>query len=159
MPLEFEWDLRKARSNLVKHGVAFEEASTIFGDSLSLTILIRNIRTWNGATSQWVQRLTANCSLSFIQTEAIISASSAQDARADENVSFMKKGSNKSARKPMRDEYDFSQGERGKYARRYAQGANVVALEPDVAKVFSDSKSVNVSLRRIIRKQTPALAK
>ena len=59
----------------------------------------------------------------------------------------------------MRDEYDFSQGERGKYARRYAQGANVVALEPDVAKVFSDSKSVNVSLRRIIRKQTPALAK
>jgi hypothetical protein len=121
--------------------------------------LIRNIRTWSGATSQWVQRLTANCSLSFIQTEAIISASSAQDAQADENVSFMKKRSNKSARKPMRDEYDFSQGERGKYARRYAEGTNVVVLEPDVAKVFSDSKSVNVSLRRIIRKQTPALAK
>ena len=59
----------------------------------------------------------------------------------------------------MRDEYDFSQGERGKYARRYAQGTNVVVLEPDVAKVFSDSKSVNVLLRRIIRKQTPALAK
>ena len=38
MPLEFEWDLRKARSNLVKHGVAFEEASTIFGDPSSLTI-------------------------------------------------------------------------------------------------------------------------
>ena len=38
MPLEFEWDLRKARSNLAKHGVAFEEASTIFGDSLSFTI-------------------------------------------------------------------------------------------------------------------------
>jgi hypothetical protein len=59
----------------------------------------------------------------------------------------------------MRNEYDFSQGERGKYARRYAQGTNVVVLEPDVAKVFSDSKSVNVSLRRFIRKQTPALAK
>ncbi len=38
MPLTFEWDLRKARSNLVKHGVAFGEASTIFGDPLSLTI-------------------------------------------------------------------------------------------------------------------------
>jgi hypothetical protein len=69
-----------------------------------------------------------------------------------------KSSSNKSARKPMRDEYDFSQGERGKYARRYAQGANVAVLEPDVAKVFSDSKSVSVSLRRIIRKRTPALA-
>ncbi len=38
MSLTFEWDLRKARSNLVKHGLGFEEASTIFGDPLSLTI-------------------------------------------------------------------------------------------------------------------------
>ena len=38
MPLTFEWDLRKARSNLAKHGVGFKEASTIFGDPLSLTI-------------------------------------------------------------------------------------------------------------------------
>jgi hypothetical protein len=36
--LTFEWDSRKARSNLSKHGISFEEASTIFGDSLSLTI-------------------------------------------------------------------------------------------------------------------------
>jgi hypothetical protein len=75
------------------------------------------------------------------------------------NAGFMKKTSNKSARKPLREEYDFSQGERGKYARRYAKGTNVVVLEPDVAKVFSNSKSVNISLRRIIRKETPALAK
>ena len=38
MPLTFEWDSRKARSNLAKHSVGFEEASTIFGDPLSLTI-------------------------------------------------------------------------------------------------------------------------
>lgn len=38
MPLTFEWDSRDARSNLTKHGVGFEEASTIFGDPLSLTI-------------------------------------------------------------------------------------------------------------------------
>jgi uncharacterized DUF497 family protein len=38
MPLDFEWDERKARSNLAKHGVSFEEAATIFGDPLSLTI-------------------------------------------------------------------------------------------------------------------------
>jgi hypothetical protein len=59
----------------------------------------------------------------------------------------------------MRDEYEFSHGERGKYARRYAQGTNVVVLEPDVAKAFSNSKSVNVSLRKIIRRQAPTLAK
>jgi uncharacterized DUF497 family protein len=38
MPLTFEWDPRKERSNLAKHGVGFEPASTIFGDRSSLTI-------------------------------------------------------------------------------------------------------------------------
>jgi hypothetical protein len=59
----------------------------------------------------------------------------------------------------MRDEYDFSQGKRGKYLRRYARGTNVVVLEPDVAKVFSSSKAVNTSLRKIIHQRTPELAK
>jgi len=36
--LRFEWNRKKALLNVRKHGIAFEEASTIFGDSLSLTI-------------------------------------------------------------------------------------------------------------------------
>ena len=36
--LTFEWDPKKAGSNIEKHGVSFEEASTVFRDSLSLTI-------------------------------------------------------------------------------------------------------------------------
>jgi hypothetical protein len=71
----------------------------------------------------------------------------------------MKKPPNESERKAMRDEYDFSQGQRGKYARRYSQATNVVVLEPDVAKVFHSSKSVNASLRQIIRKRASELAK
>jgi hypothetical protein len=65
----------------------------------------------------------------------------------------MKKASNKSADKEIRKEYDFSQGVRGKYAGRYAQGTNVVVLEPDVARVFSNSEAVNASLRKIIREK------
>jgi uncharacterized DUF497 family protein len=38
MSLNFEWDDRKARINLIKHRIAFEEAATAFGDPLSLTI-------------------------------------------------------------------------------------------------------------------------
>ena len=38
MPLTFEWDDRKAKSNARKHGIGFDEASTVFGDRLSLTI-------------------------------------------------------------------------------------------------------------------------
>ena len=32
----FEWDPKKAESNFRKHGVGFDEASTVFGDPLSL---------------------------------------------------------------------------------------------------------------------------
>ena len=34
----FEWDSKKAESNLKKHGVSFREASSVFGDPLSITI-------------------------------------------------------------------------------------------------------------------------
>jgi uncharacterized DUF497 family protein len=38
VPLSFSWDPQKAESNAKKHAVSFEEASTVFGDPLSLTI-------------------------------------------------------------------------------------------------------------------------
>jgi uncharacterized DUF497 family protein len=38
MSLEFEWDDDKAKKNLKKHGVSFEEASSVFGDPLAVTI-------------------------------------------------------------------------------------------------------------------------
>lgn len=39
---------------------------------------------------------------------------------------------------------------RGKYADGYAAGTNIVKLDPDVAKVFPDSESVNEALRALI---------
>jgi len=61
----------------------------------------------------------------------------------------MKKGEGK--KKPdMLDEYDFSNGERGKYAKRYAEGSNVVVLSPEIARFFPDSKSVNDALRVLV---------
>ena len=38
MPLNFEWDEQKAKTNAAKHGVSFGEAATVFADPLSLTI-------------------------------------------------------------------------------------------------------------------------
>jgi hypothetical protein len=49
----------------------------------------------------------------------------------------------------MRPEYDFSNGVRGKHAARYAQGSNVVVLEPDVAAEFRTSQEVNAALRAV----------
>jgi uncharacterized DUF497 family protein len=38
MALEFDWDPAKAELNLKEHGVSFDEATTIFRDTLSITI-------------------------------------------------------------------------------------------------------------------------
>jgi hypothetical protein len=54
----------------------------------------------------------------------------------------------------MLDEYDFSKGVVGKYAKQYAEGTNIVVLEPDVAKVFPDSAAVNQALRQIIEQRS-----
>jgi len=56
----------------------------------------------------------------------------------------------------MRPEYDFSKGVRGVTAARYAQGANVVVVDPDVLDVFPDGETVNEALRAlapVIRQQ------
>ena len=53
----------------------------------------------------------------------------------------------------LRREYDFdySKAVRGKYYRRLLdEGSNVVILEPDVAKAFHDSVSVNKALRLLL---------
>jgi len=58
----------------------------------------------------------------------------------------------------MRAEYDFRDGVRGKYVERYAEGTNVVLLEPDVAEHFPDSRAVNEALRAlvaIVNRRTP----
>ena len=64
---------------------------------------------------------------------------------------FMKKNANKQPQQDeMRPEYDLRGGVRGKYYERYKQGTNVVLLEPDIAKVFRDSATVNEALRQYL---------
>ena len=46
-------------------------------------------------------------------------------------------------------EYDFSRGRRNKYAARYAEGSNVVVLDPDVAAIFPNAAEVNAALRAL----------
>ena len=64
------------------------------------------------------------------------------------------KGKNAEPADEMRAEYDFdySKAVRGKYYRRLLkEGANVVVLDPDVAKVFRTSAAVNEALRSLLR--------
>ena len=73
-----------------------------------------------------------------------------QLAGNDENMS---KANNAPPDKEMRSEYDFRDGVRGKYATRYAEGSNVVVLEPDVAERYKTSEEVNRALRELANKE------
>ena len=57
---------------------------------------------------------------------------------------------NPEADEDMLPEYDFAHGVRGKHHEAYKAGTNVIFLEPDVAKVFTDSASVNRVLRLLL---------
>jgi len=59
----------------------------------------------------------------------------------------------------MRREYDFSDGVRGKYASSLRGRPRTVVLEPEVARVFPDSRSVNRALRLITEIARKSLGK
>ena len=50
----------------------------------------------------------------------------------------------------MLEEYDFSDGIRGKYSTQYREGVNIIKLDSDVRKIFPDAQSVNNALRTLI---------
>jgi len=54
----------------------------------------------------------------------------------------------------LRPEYPpdlIKSGVRGKYAKRYKEGTNVVLLDPEVARAFPTSEAVNKALRKLIK--------
>ena len=65
----------------------------------------------------------------------------------------MKKRSDRTADE-LRPEYDLRQllkgGVRGKYAKRYHAGTNLVLLDPEVRKAFASERAVNDALRLVI---------
>jgi hypothetical protein len=77
------------------------------------------------------------------------------------NEANMKKESEYKDNNGLRDEYDLSHlkgGVRGKYCRRALAGTNVVLIEPDVARLFPDSESVNRALRMLAQTARAATA-
>ena len=65
-----------------------------------------------------------------------------------------KKVSRRVSNDEMLPEYNFSNAVRNKYAERYAEGTNLVLLEPDLAEQFPDSKSVSRALRAYLKSKS-----
>ena len=148
--LEFEWDSGKAASNFDKHGVSFDEAGSVFADPLSLAIpdpyhselefryLILGLS--DRGRLLVVSHTDRGAKIRLIGVGWRIAGNGAimnDDDKAD-----------------IKDEYDFSGGVRGKYAKRVAGGTNLVRLDPDVARAFPDSDAVNKALRSVMARQS-----
>jgi hypothetical protein len=59
----------------------------------------------------------------------------------------------------LRKEYPpdlIKSGVRGKYAKRYREGTNVVVIDPDLHKLFPNSEAVNRALREYVSKKRTA---
>ena len=154
MAYSFEWDPKKAASNLKAHGVSFDEATMVFGDMFAMNMP-------DPDHSEGERRFLV---LGMSQKSGLVvvsyaerpgeRASSAPDSRRVMRAGNMKTTNSK---KPtadadtMRSEYDFSNAVRGATATRYAQGTNVVLLDPDIAELFPDSRAVNEALRTFAR--------
>ncbi len=148
--MTYEWDARKAESNRKKHGVAFEEAASVFLDPLaeiysdpgSTFSEHREITIDVQRGGEWTSYPTAN--------EARAFESSARDWSRGQNENNMKKELLAKGDDDLRAEYDLAQlgaGVRGKYYERAKAGTNLVLIEPDLAEVFPSSEAVNRALR------------
>ncbi len=63
----------------------------------------------------------------------------------------MNQDQNMTMENDMREEYDFSDGIRGKHFKAFRQGTNLVPLDPDIAKIFPDAVAVNEALRLLVK--------
>ena len=147
--MKFDWDSRKARSNLKKHALSFEEAATVFYDPLSATF---DDPDHSDEESRYItvgySSQNKLCVVVHTEREDALRIISARQATTQERKR-MKKGQNK-----MRSEYDFdySKAVRGKYHKRLLEEkSSIIVLEPDVAQAFQDSKAVNTALRSLLK--------
>lgn len=151
--MEFEWDRRKAKYNLRKHGVSFEEASTVFDDVLADFFedpdhSVHEKRFLTIGTSVRGRLLYVAFADRNPRIRIIV-----RGCLQSKKRKFMKKKTDEFSDE-LRPEYDFRKLKfvgRGIYAERYRSGTNIVLLDPDVRAAFPDDESVNEALRVIAK--------
>ena len=109
--MKFEWDENKNKLNIKKHGISFEEASTVFYDDEAL-IISDEAHSDNeerfimiGFSYKYNLLVVCHC---YRQNESVIRIVSARKATKNERKEYLKK---------MKSEYDFSKGKKNPYAK------------------------------------------
>lgn len=150
--MECSWDPRKAEENLRKHGVAFEEAETVFRDPL--------IRTMYDDEHYEGEHRFLSIGESIRHRTLVVSFTShgdkphligAREATRRERKRYMR-GDEIRDEPPldeMKAEYDFSNAIRGLW---FLPNLRItIHLDPDVSKVFPTEEAVHKALRYLIK--------
>ena len=161
MNISFEWNSRKAAENHSKHEITFEETASVFYDSLAI-IFDDDTHSENeqreiiiGHSIQG--RVLLVC---FVERANIVRIFSARKVSQREMQDYEDFGAMKeglpvySLESPdeMLDEYhfDYRKAKPNRFLGRLSENTVMVALDPDVAEVFTTSDSVNQVLRALI---------
>lgn len=141
----FDWDEAKAVENVRKHGVSLDEGSEVFDDPLSLSV-----RDPDHSDSEermiiiGESRQRRILVVGYVHRGDRFRLFNARRAKPKEKRQYMNKDHDE-----LRDEYDFSQGVRGRYYNPNV--AFAVRIEKDVAEFFTTGYEVNEGLRILIR--------
>jgi hypothetical protein len=155
MAPEFEWDAKKAEENVKKHGVAFEEALTVFADPLAS---IFDDPDHSGDEQR--ELIIGHSAAQRLLSEGDEPGLSEPEKRQRVSAETMSKRVRRTPQPDgngMRAEYkfDYSRAKPNRFAARMARPVVAVVLEPDVASVFNSSAKVNAQLRSVLTARPP----
>jgi hypothetical protein len=123
------------------------ETMTVLNDALEVTMPDRT-RSCDSSVSAFPKQVAYWSSPTLSATSAFESSARGKPLRGSGDS--MSQKVNPEEDEDMLPEYDFADGVRGKHHEAYQAGTNVIFLEPDLAKVFKDSESVNRVLRLLL---------
>lgn len=153
MKLTFEWDPDKAKTNLRKHRVSFDEAATVFGDVMSSTFPDPDHSIEEDRYITVGSSLRKRVLIVPIPTGPVVSGSLVRGRPHGRKGYSMRKKAVRKRNEDLRPEYDLSKTNgiiKGKYAKRYQAGTNLALLTPEVAEAFPNDEAVNEALRMLM---------
>jgi uncharacterized DUF497 family protein len=155
MEIEFEWDARKAAANIRRHGVAFEEATSVFADPLA-----RIFDDPDHSVDERREIIVGYSSrprllvVGFADRSGRVRVIPARRATRSRNaMKKTRKDTVASRVAEPRAEYtfDYARGRKNRFATKTSRRTVAIVLAPDVAQVFDTSRSVNRALRAVIK--------
>jgi uncharacterized DUF497 family protein len=155
---QFDWDPAKAVVNLAKHGVAFEAAMTVFLDPLARS---RFDEDNSDEGDRFVTLGEAKNGQLLVVAHTYVERKSAPSCPYPYRFGSSPDGTRSAAiprrNRAMKDEYDFSDAERGKFYRPGAQLIPPVHLDPEVlsylaARAEARGTSLNNLVNELLRK-------